>query len=81
MKVVRKEETRKKKRIERRRVSELTARRSPCLYLTAVDRLLFHFVACEYLKRCPNPSDIDSVTSLFSNEQRRDLYLRVVKAF
>lgn len=52
----------RKKRMERRRVSELTAR-SPCLYLMAVDRLLFHFVACEYFRRCPDPSDIDSVTA------------------
>lgn len=50
--------------MERRRVSELTAVSVSLSHGGGPS--LFHLVACEYFKRCPDPSDIDSVTSLLS---------------
>lgn len=69
---IRREETREKK-AKRRRVSELTA-----VFVSlpmAVDRLLFH-LACEYFKRCPDLSDIDSVTWLLFPTARSPLFAR-----
>jgi len=60
--------------MERKKVSELTVVTMSLSH--GGDHLLFHFVACEYFNRCPDSSDIDSVTSLLST-QRQDLYLRV----
>lgn len=54
---------------ERGRVGELTAVFASLSHGT-VDRLLFHFVTREYFRRCPDPSDIDSVTlPPFSNDE------------
>lgn len=52
---------------KRGRVGELTAVFASLSH-GAVDRLLFHFVTREYFRRYPDPSDIDSVTSLFSDD-------------
>lgn len=35
---------------------------------------MFHFMAREYFRRCPGPSNIDSVTALFSNGREFDLF-------
>lgn len=58
----------KEKEKKRGRVGELTAVVASLSH-GAVDRLLFHFVTREYFRRCQDLSDIDSVTSLFSDDE------------